>query len=785
MRRLFALSTLLLSFLSLQAQNFPDSWHPEPGYHRLSVNGQLSSGFYDEGQMQTLQLWFAQPDFWQQMTANYASKTNIPATLVVGTDTFPNVGVRFKGNTSYNMVQNSQKKSFNITLDYIDPTQDIDGYETLNLNNAFEDASFMREVAYLHQIRKHIPAARANFVHLYINGAYWGVYPNVQQLNRQYLKEWFFEENGTLWRADRPAGTGGPGGPGGGAGWGDGTAAINFLGTDTTAYKQYYTLKSSDDPTPWDELVKVCDKLNNTPAAQLEDTISTYMDLDRTLWFLASEIAFSDDDSYVFKGKMDYYIYYDPQTGLLTPLEFDGNSAMKSNATNWGVFYNATKVNYPLLNKLLAVPSIRQRYLAHMRTLVQDELNPASFNALIDQYDAMINAAVQADPKKLYSYTQYTAEKAVLKSFINTHRTTLLNNAEMQQVAPTITQTTLYNLAGNAWAAPVENEAAFVRTNVSNTEGVSAVWLWYSAGLATRFSKVLMFDDGAHDDGAAADGIYGASIPGFAFGTHVRFYVEALSANTAKSAAYDPAGAEHDVYYYQVTAPFTNSQTVVINEIMASNTSTVADDAGEYDDWIELYNRTSQAVDLSGYGLSDNPANLFKWVFSAGSVIAPNGYFIVWADEDGGTQGPLHASFKLSADGETLTLADPQGNLLDTLTFGTQVTDKGYARVPNGFGPFVIKTPTFAANNGTVSTFELLPAGDWSLLPTVTSSSVRISMQNGKEAAVQIMDMQGRVMLTEIIQSEASLNVGHFPAGAYTVRIVSEGKTGARRFVKQ
>jgi hypothetical protein len=58
-------------------------------------------------------------------------------------------------------------------------------------------------------------------------------------------------------------------------------------------------------------------------------------------------------------------------------------------------------------------------------------------------------------------------------------------------------------------------------------------------------------------------------------------------------------------------------------------------------------------------------------------------------------------------------------------------------------------------------------------------------MQNGKEAAVQIMDMQGRVMLTEIMQSEAALNVGHFPAGTYTVRIVSEGRTGARRFVKQ
>lgn len=145
MQRFFALYSLLTLSLAVNAQNLPDAWHLEPAYHRLTINGQNASGFYDEGQMQTIQLWFDQPDYWQQMTANYASKTNIPATMVVGADTFPNVGVRFKGNTSYFMVQNSQKKSFNITLDYVDPTQDIDGYETLNLNNAFEDASFMRK----------------------------------------------------------------------------------------------------------------------------------------------------------------------------------------------------------------------------------------------------------------------------------------------------------------------------------------------------------------------------------------------------------------------------------------------------------------------------------------------------------------------------------------------------------------------------------------------------------------------------------------------------------------
>jgi hypothetical protein len=110
---------------------------------------------------------------------------------------------------------------------------------------------------------------------------------------------------GIWWRADRPT-TGG--GPGGGGGWGDGTAALNFLTSDTADYQQYYTLKESTRTQPWDYLVTVCDKLENTPLAALEDTLLNYMDLDRTLWYLASEIAWTDDDSYVYKGKMDYYV---------------------------------------------------------------------------------------------------------------------------------------------------------------------------------------------------------------------------------------------------------------------------------------------------------------------------------------------------------------------------------------------------------------------------------------------------------------------------------------------
>jgi hypothetical protein len=91
--------------------------------------------------------------------------------------------------------------------------------------------------------------------------------------------------------------------------------------------------------------------------------------------------------------------------------------------------------------------------------------------------------------------------------------------------------------------------------------------------------------------------------------------------------------------------------------------------------------------------------------FPAGISIPANGYLIVWADEDG-SQGPLHASFKLSAAGETLSLVDTQGYYLDNVIFDQQTTDMGYARVPNGTGPFVIQEPTFGAFNGTVATFE-------------------------------------------------------------------------------
>lgn len=762
------LLAILFFAQNLLAQNLPNSMYFAENEHTIYTNGRVSEGFYDETTLRDVQLWFSQPDYWQQLKNNYVSKTDLPATMIVEGDTFYNVGVRFKGNTSYQQVQNSDKKSFNITMDYLIAGQDLDGYSTLNFNNAFEDASFMREVAYLHQIRRHIPAARGNFIRLFINGTSWGIYPNVQQINGDYIEEWFFSNDGTRWRADRS--TSGPGGPGGG-GWGDGTAGLNYLGADTATYQPYYTLKSANKPNPWDDLVNVCDVLNTTPLANLETEVSEVLDLDRTLWFLASEIAFSDDDSYVFKGKMDYYLYWDPETQRMTPLEFDGNSVMKSNAVNWGVFYNETKVNYPLLNRLLAVPSIRQRYLAHFRTLLADELNATNFNALIDQYAALIDAGVQADTKKLYSNVQYNSEKAAIKTFVQNHRNTLLNNTEMNATGPSISNAAMTSATG-LWADPAADEAVAVTATVTSSNGISSVSLYYCPALYGNFSKTTMYDDGQHGDGASGDGVFGAQIPGFATGTLVRFYLEAASNNTAKTVTYLPVGAEHDVYYYNVGAAWVDNPPVVINEVMASNTSTAADEEGEFEDWIELYNLSNQDVDLSGYALSDNPANLRKWEFPAGIVIPANSYLIVWADEDA-TQGPLHASFKLSASGETLSLVDAQTYFLDNISFDQQQTDLGYARLPNGTGPFVIQEPTFGAFNGTVPTFE--PGGgisnSLSVTPNPATEVLNLRLTGETiTGRVLVTDATGRTVLeTEALPSQ-SLYVANWPSGVYFLK---------------
>ncbi|MDO8899336.1 MAG: lamin tail domain-containing protein, partial [Bacteroidales bacterium] len=100
---------------------------------------------------------------------------------------------------------------------------------------------------------------------------------------------------------------------------------------------------------------------------------------------------------------------------------------------------------------------------------------------------------------------------------------------------------------------------------------------------------------------------------------------------------------------------------------MSSNATAVADEDGDYSDWIELHNTSNQALSLAGYGLSDDPEQPFRWVFPA-KGIQPGGYLLVWASGKNriNTQQPLHTNFSISAAGEPLLLTHPSGERIDS-----------------------------------------------------------------------------------------------------------------------
>ncbi len=143
---------------------------------------------------------------------------------------------------------------------------------------------------------------------------------------------------------------------------------------------------------------------------------------------------------------------------------------------------------------------------------------------------------------------------------------------------------------------------------------------------------------------------------------------------------------------------------VVINEVLAANGRTLPDPQGEYDDWIELYNRGDAPISLGGMYLTDDPAEPTKWQFPKNTpvqtTIPAHGYLLVWADGEVSDPG-LHASFKLDASGESVALFDRDGlTLIDSVHFDAQRTDISYGRFPGGADTWsLLEPPTPGTRN--------------------------------------------------------------------------------------
>ena len=261
----------------------------------------------------TLFLEFDSKDWEEELEDFHGTDVDVPAKLTVDGKTYDNVGIRFRGTSSYGGVPRGQKRSMNVTMDLVDKKQNLHGYKTLNLLNSHEDPSFLRTVLYDYIARHYIPAPEANLVRVVINGESWGIYSNEEQFNNDFTKKWFGDGTGPRWKVPPNF---------------SGAAALVYHGDNPDDYRNLYEIKAKDEKQAWHDLIDLCKKLQDTPDDRLEEELSKVLDLDRALWFLALDNVFIDDDGYYSRGS-DYCIYQDPKTKRFHLLPRDSNETFR------------------------------------------------------------------------------------------------------------------------------------------------------------------------------------------------------------------------------------------------------------------------------------------------------------------------------------------------------------------------------------------------------------------------------------------------------------------------
>lgn len=254
---------------------------------------------YDELTLRTFFLEFENADWEKELEDFRHTDVEVPAKLIVDGKTYPDVGVHFRGNTSYMFAGEGRKRPLNLSLDFVHKEQQFGGYRTFNLLNAAEDPSFLHTVLYYHIAREYFPAPQANFVRVVINGECWGIYVSAQQINKDFTRDFLRTTKGARWKV--PVGAGGPGG---------GRGGLAYLGNDVASYRDIYQIKSKDDSKSWGALIRLCQVLDETPPNQLEAALNGLLDVEGTLRFLALDIVLVNGDGFWTRAS-DYYLCRD------------------------------------------------------------------------------------------------------------------------------------------------------------------------------------------------------------------------------------------------------------------------------------------------------------------------------------------------------------------------------------------------------------------------------------------------------------------------------------------
>jgi hypothetical protein len=377
---------------------------------------------YDPATLRTFFIEFENADWEAELVAFNNTDVDVPATVTVDGRIYRDVGMHFRGNSSFN-VGDGYKRSLNLKFDFVDETQAIGGYRTLNFLNANTDPTLMRSVLSMHVAGQYIPAPKTNFVRVVINGENWGVYAHQQQFNKEFLADHFGTTKGARWKIPQ----------GGGRGMG----GFLYQGDDPDSYRRVFEIKSKDDTESWAALIGLARTLRDTPADELEAALAPQLDVDSYLRFLAIDNALANGDGF-YARTADYSLYRDPD-GRFRFTFHDANEMFSAGGggpggggVNLSPLVSANDANKPIISTILAVPAWRARYLAYVREIADTWLDWETLGPVVRQYRELIAADIERDTRKLYTteaFLQSTADEGgagSLRAFVDERRAFLL-----------------------------------------------------------------------------------------------------------------------------------------------------------------------------------------------------------------------------------------------------------------------------------------------------------------------------------------------------------------------
>jgi spore coat protein CotH len=549
-------------------------------------------GLYDPKVLRTLFFEFENKDWEQELLDFHNTDVEVPAKLIVDGKTYPNVGVRFRGNTSYN-VPIGKKRPFKVTIDLADKKQRLLGYRGLHLLNSHEDPSFLRTVLFDHISGQYCPTPKANLVRVVINGESWGVYVNEEPFDRDFARDWFGEDKGARWRV--PVNFSGSG-------------ALVYHGENEETYRRLYDLRSNEKKSAWRDLIALCRQLDQLPDEKLETDLDRVLNVDSALWFLAVDNVLMDDDGYFSRGS-DYCLYQDstfkrfhlaprdsnetfrfgggpgpggpggPGGGFGGPGGGGAKGFAKGGRGGPGGFGGPgggpgrgasgpsldplamTESNArPLIRRLLSNPNLRARYLAHVRTIVDEWLDWKTLGPVFEDYRALAAEDVLSDPHNLADFGEFfdsdVAEAAGggpfgappgVKRFADARRAFLLKHPELAKPRPSV-------LSVERPSAPRAGKPVQIAAQVAQEVPVEAVLVYYAVGRGAPFQRTEMKAEPAEPGAKPGARRYSAAIPAAQAGADVYYYVEARAEKSIGTTTFNPARTELGAIHYRVEA---------------------------------------------------------------------------------------------------------------------------------------------------------------------------------------------------------------------------------------